>query len=656
MADSPNSVTTNAGGNHDSSPVPPWRERGWLAAAIALVSLSCFHFPTTTFRNGIDPSWMIVLHYARQKGWHMGRDIISLYGPWGFLAQEWFYPHAAVIRIFFEIAVGCAIATGLCLVAWRMKVIWRIVALGYFVLVAAPCHPGGDALFIDLGLFCWGLLCLLETGPRLPVFACVLATLAAAGALVKNTTLITGLFTIALIAFSSFLRGRRILGAGMLAGFMAAYLLGWLSLGEPISGLGPLFLTSSQLTRGYNEANGVSLINPTLVLLMGLAAAVAVLIRGPLASIPGRKKPPAQRIVLTIWLAGMVFEGWKYGSVRTDEIHLALACGFLPIAAICAEAIPVESPRAALWSRAGALFSIVVALMIISAYMSLVPVNAGRLRSRLGENLMVLTQPVRYLREKTEKYHLSAQRYQLPKIQSLAGNSTVDVFGGSQILAIFNDLNYRPRPNFQNIIAYSRPTMEINDRFLCSSNAPEFMMFNLEPIDLRFPPLEDAWVLRDLLENYDLAGNEGQNLLLRRNSIAPTALSLIKEGSVGPGEKINIADLRQTNLWMEIDLQPTLWGRLRKFLYKTPSSEVTMWSQVNREPAKPKTFHAPASMLSAGFLISPLILNNNDVIDLYSAGKIRALEALSVETSDGWKDQIHFRLYRIENKLGPHRP
>jgi hypothetical protein len=198
--------------------------------------------------------------------------------------------------------------------------------------------------------------------------------------------------------------------------------------------------------------------------------------------------------------------------------------------------------------------------------------------------------------------------------------------------------------------------MELNERFYLSGNAPEYVIFNLQPIDGRFPPLEDAYVLRDLLAHYGFTLGERDFLLLHRASTAKPTLTLLKEGFVGVDEKIDLRDQRNANFWLEIDLQPTLLGRLRQFLYKP--TEVGLVVRCPSETAPVNEFFAPAVMLSAGFLASPLLLNNKDVLNLYTDGTISSPDSYSVELNPGWESlwqpRIHYRIYRIDNKLGAH--
>ncbi len=61
-------------------------------------------------------------------------------------------------------------------------------------------------------------------------------------------------------------------------------------------------------------------------------------------------------------------------------------------------------------------------------------------------------------------------------------------------------------------------------------------------------------------------------------------------------------------------------------------------------------------MLEAGFLASPLQLDNRDVMDLYTGAPVTHPVAYSVEPKAGtealWDPAISVRIYKIENQLG----
>lgn len=596
---------------------------------------------------------MAVLFYAREKGLQFGRDIVFTYGPLGFLSINCFSPDCATLRIFFEIAAGIGIATGLCLVAWRLALPWRIAVIGFFIFLSCPLHWGGAALFLDLGLFTWALLCFLESGPRLRIFVSILAALAAAGALIKFTFLVTGLFTIGLLTGDLVLRRRRALAVGMLIGFFLAFLLGWLLLGQRLSGLGAYLSNSYAVASGYNAAMGSSVVNLAWVLIMTVAALAAVLIRALAFHASGTGPTAVRRGALALWLTGLLFMEWKYGCVRSDWGHVASALGVVTIIAICVEAVPTTTKRAIFWSRIAVFSCLIGALGSIQrevpgfALAKCVMLACHNMTGSLG----VLAQPGWYLRENTEAFQVEQKKYQLPVARSVVGRATTDVFGQNQGFAILNELNYQPRPAFQSYTAYSRPMMELNEQLYLSQNAPEYVLFHLYALDGRFPPLEDSFVLRDALSNYGLVLREGDFLLLRRKGTAKAQLTLIKEGTIRLGEKLDLQNAPDPSLWLEMDLQPTLFGRLRRFLYKPQETQLVVWGQ--SEP--PRIFRAPAGMLSAGFLANPLLLDTEDVMGLYTGAKVRRADAFSVVLApdflSDWQPQVHFRMYRIEKQV-----
>src|SRR5579862_1484648 len=262
----------------------------WLLAAIAFVSWSCWRFPQIPPNTlNVDPSWQALLVYARKTGMQFGQDFVFTHGPLGYLSIECFSPYAPVARLFFEVAFGVVIATGLCLLAWRITWPWRVALLGFFIFVASPLHWNGDALYADLGLFTWGMLCFLESGPRLRSCVLALTGLAVVGALVKFTFLILGVLTIGLVACDLVLRGHRALAAGMVLEFILGFLILWRLLRQDLSGLKSYLTTSVDVTQCYNDAMGVTHVNMIWVLLIVTGAAVAVLGRAITSPIAGRE-------------------------------------------------------------------------------------------------------------------------------------------------------------------------------------------------------------------------------------------------------------------------------------------------------------------------------------------------------------------------------
>lgn len=634
----------------------PAAERCWMAAAIVLVSVSCLHFPDGVFNKSLDPSWSGVLVYVHEKGMQFGSDIVFTYGPLGFLSISSFLPQVAGARIVFEILVGVWIATGLCLLAWRIALPWRLMMLAYFVFVSLPLHWGGDALVIDVGIFCWGMLCLLESGPRLPVYCAALALLIVVGALVKFTFLVSGLFTIVLVACDLLMRGKRVLTVGVTVGIVTAFLSGWLFLGQHLSGIGAFLSSSYAMAEGYNTAMSSAFGDIGLVLGMVAATLTAATIRCVLIPVA-----PQRKILLLVWVVGLLYLNWKHICIRADYYHMVLLFSFMPMIAVGMEALPVVRRQAALWSSPATLLCLFVSVAIINGQLDekYFPFNCIKQAcKKMTGSLGVVISPERYIRERTDTYRAEEKAEQLPNICKAVGDATVDIFGYSQSYAILNKLRYNPRPVFQSYMAYSRRVMGFNEQYYLSEKGPQFVLFDLAAIDGRFPVVEDAYVLRDLVINYRPVLNDDHFLLLRRTKTTQPELILFKEGTVAAGESIDLKGLRQTNLWLEMDLRPSLLGRLRQLLYKPPIVRLAVQRGSDGLPGH--AFSVPAAMMSAGFLANPVVLNKDDVKHLYDASKILHADAYSIEIppddSKYWQPQIHFRLYRIGNKIASGAP
>jgi hypothetical protein len=272
----------------------------------------------------------------------------------------------------------------------------------------------------------------------------------------------------------------------------------------------------------------------------------------------------------------------------------------------------------------------------------------------LATNVRSLLQPAKYQEQMMELLETVRFDAQLPRLREVIGRSTVDVFGQQQAYAIFNDLNYRPRPLFQSYMAYNRRLMRLNEEFYASKAAPEYVLFDLSPMDRKFPPLEDAMVLRHLVTNYKFVDAEGPFLLLKSAPSATPRLTLLREGLVHAGERINLQDLGEVNMCMEIQVEPTLLGRARQLFYKPSPVQLSVWKEATN--AKPVRFRAPVPMMAAGFLASPLLSRREDVLDLYRGTLITHPAGYSVEISPDtlgfWQAAIKFRIYQIENPLG----
>jgi len=632
--------------------------RPLLAAGLLL--LTFVTMPPAPCELDMDPSLSAVLNYAHQHQLQYGSDVVYTYGPWGFLIFFLFFPHAASARTAVAVGHCFTVAAGLCLVAWRLRPLWRWLLLGVFTWVAANIDARAD-LVINTGLLCWGLLCFVESGLPLVRDASIFTALAVFSGLAKVAFLFAGGVSILLLACDLLARGNRRLAFGMVAGFGAGLLFGWMLSGQSLLHFGEFLVNAFAVAQGYNQAlgwEGTEMVRRSEFGLLPLVVAI-VTIR-TLSAFEGGKNHSHSRWrrgLLLAWATFLSFTAWKHGTVRVDAFHVVSFLGFATVLALALEVLPCEQPTARLWARG---FGVACCLMSLVALHSLFfpsclkslcqPFRAFRYHARC------LIRPAEYWRSMAETIEARRREAQLPKFRRIIGRASADVFGQRQAYAVFNDLDYRPRPVFQSYAACNARLMRLNEQFYLSKAAPQYVLFQLVALDFKFPPLEDAWVLRDLLINYQPVSAEGLFLLFKAKakSSEPPRLKLLRQGVVSPGMPIALREYGDADLWLEIDLSPTVAGRLRQVLYRPPTVRLAAW----REPARELIIRhrAPASMLAAGFLASPLLLRNEDVLNLYDSNGCVRPGAYSVELLHGeehfWQGAIRFRIYRIENQIG----
>jgi hypothetical protein len=645
-----------------------------LAAVLVMVTIVILPNAPVDLKVDADTSSSAVLNYAHQQGLQFGRDVVYLYGPLGYLLYFYFSPDSAVMRMVVDTVFCFAVAAGLCLVAWRLRLAGRCLLLGLFLFLAANAEPRTD-LLIDTGLLCWGLLCFVESGRRLAVAVAAVGALAALGALAKTMVFVIGGLSVVLIAGDLAARGRWRLAAGMVAGFVVAIALGWMAAGQSLYHIVAWLTTSLTVAQSYSQCLGweglpQAMMSGLVVALMAMAMAILRVWSWPVgtrstaspelprengtrwnASLPDSLQHPWwRRGLLLVWVVALLFLTWKHGFARADVFHVVYFLGFVPVLVVALEVLPNERAAARYWARGlGATCCVLSVFTLQSLFF---PPGLGSLKQPLrlfGYHAACLLRPRDYQQRMSGLVECKRREAQLPSSRALIGRASVDVFGQHQIYALFNGLNYRPRPVFQSYVACSAPLMRLNETFYLSGLAPEYVMFSLGAIDRRFPPLEDAMVLRDLLFNYELVGAEDEFLLLKRKFWHSPRLKSRREGMVRPGERIDLRAFAGADLWLEIELKPTWLGRLRQVLYQPPAVRLAAWrKESDRLLARRR---APAPMLAAGFVASPLLMRNEDVLGRYKGELPSRPGSYSVELLPGeehfWQNEAHFRIFQI---------
>jgi hypothetical protein len=220
-----------------------------------------------------------------------------------------------------------------------------------------------------------------------------------------------------------------------------------------------------------------------------------------------------------------------------------------------------------------------------------------------------------YLREAYAK-SLAGVRDKFPMPPIKGG---VDVYSWNQAVLFAYDLRYQGRPVLQSYSAYTPELAELNAAYLRSDRAPANLLFRIQPIDHRFPSLEDGRSWPELLTRYDIKGASdavGTYLLLSRSAV-PREYHLTPLQNIPArfGEPVSLPSATNGPVWAEIEINDSLVGSIVSRLYKPPVLVLTVFFRDGGQ----YVFRLVPAMARSGFLLSPAIGNNLAFASLASA-------------------------------------
>jgi hypothetical protein len=395
-------------------------------------------------RTGLDPSWILGLQMALERGLDFGSDVIFTYGPLSFLDNPSVaFSGLAVIAALYAIAVRVALGVAL---LWATRE--RFDPVVAFVLsLAIALITGAQAQMLMLTTVV-ALSALVRDRPRwlAPLVIHGGGAIAAVSMLVKlNLGLGTALITLIAVLGLGAPRLRN-LGSFALS-FVSVGLVLWVSTGQPVFDGGDYLRSSFEVIRGYSAAMSI---DDGAVGWDLAAALVAMGALGAATAWTTRDLPRLNRLAALAVVTVLSLTLFKQGFVR----HVGLSVA------------PVWASLAAAWvslpwrrRHTGAVAAGVAVLFAIWF-----PTSGQRLSE---------VDPVARLSENTERYRdlldparrgelrdAGAERmrsaYALdPKTLALLSGHSVDIFPWEAGIAWAYDLDWQPRAVFQSYGAYT---------------------------------------------------------------------------------------------------------------------------------------------------------------------------------------------------------
>jgi hypothetical protein len=360
-----------------------------------------------------------------------------------------------------------------------------------------------------------------------------------------------------------------------------------------------------------------------------------------------------------VGLGIILFIVFKLGYVRNDRHEITSATALVLVSLVCLAVAWPGRKRAA-----GVASCLLVAstLFASSVFNCWLPGN-GLWKQVAGTfSIYNLLAPVAgpytgYLRSDYEK-NLANERKAHP-LPPFEGNA--DLYSYEQTILFAHTLPYQPRPVIQSYSAYTPGLAAMNAAHLRTTRAASHILFAIQPLDNRFPSLDDGCSWPELLTLYDIKGAsyDGETFLLLSRSAVPREyrLTSLQDTSARFGAPVTLPAATNGPVWVEIELKKSLAGTVIATFYKPPVVMLTVSLQDHTQ----RRFRLVPGMAGGGFLLSPLIADTRSFAALASTGrqKLAGLEAVSMtisaDTGSGstrcYQSPMPVRFYRLDYPL-----
>lgn len=577
---------------------------------ISFFFLSGSHAPTLN----LDHSWEVALEYAFKHNFQFGRDVVFTYGPLGFLNTWNSLSHLIVVRTIFALFWSGIVAWAIIGLARQIVGPLKLVFLGWSLIFAYNGLP--DLNVILVMVFCCTVLMGDIQKHRWASALCLMVF--ALLALIKFTFFLAAIIGIAVCA-GVHCGERDFRAAGITVVVFAGMLISiWLAIGQHITGFVPWVRGCMEITGGYS---GAMVVRPHIkVFVISVAAgclffvAVGIIIRSVCLHLRCYKV-----LGLLTVLASYLFLVWKNGFVRADGHVFIFLLGLPLLYAVLLTTTCYENLSERSRFSLAVIYWGVVFLCLFGAHSQENGMITGKLlrlpQQVAGNTQMILKILTGDLRGNFASLQIDKPELMLPDLHTakrLIGHESVDAMNNTQWVVFANELAYRPRPVFQGYGVYTPKLQDMNLSFFRSDRRPEWLLYRMDPLDNHFPSLEDATVLPQILNTYRPIAADGSFLVLRNTgrSQADIDLTLSQERNLAFGEELDLKPFNSYPVFLQVNVRATLFGRLIKFFFQ--QAPVSLSVNIN---GKPSIYSFIPAMATRGFLISPVIETNDDIID-----------------------------------------
>jgi len=557
-----------------------------------------------------DYSMRFATNYAVAHGLVFGKDIIFTYGPYASVMSMDYSPYTDHLMLLGGILLSFSYAALLIGVSRKSSPFWLLI----ISVVILGFNISQDSLFLFfpllLSTFVYRVCLPRDHSLHIPRSAMAGITIASSFIVLGLLLLIKTSFIPVILCLGSLCIGvlwyakmRRLALMNFVTIILSIVAL-WLFAGQPLGGLPQYFMTSVYMFSGYAEAMSLKgdAVQIYLYILSCLSICFVIFFVN--------KAPFFQRIFLLISFVIFLSALFKVSYIRHDQPHFIAGSSAILLVGLTLWLI-VKSRY----------FTLLGVLLLITWFYS-----ENMLASPASIASIYSTVAYGYSRSfeglANRMNCKDCLQHDFALVSKGIGRScpvpkfsgTTDTHSVAQAFLLVTGNVWSPRPVFQSYAAYNPTLAGLNASHLIGPRAPDTILFTLEPIDYRYPTLEEGLSMIYLIHNYSVDHMDKCFAYLKKSSPegAIPQKNVLSTGNHVFGTSVSVP-LTNSLIYAELDIEQTIPGKILSMLYKPPELHI----KADLADGSTKMYRMISGMGKSGFIISPLIENTGEFTYLF---------------------------------------
>jgi hypothetical protein len=583
------------------------------------------------------------MHLAISENLQFGKDIISTYGPLGFITLNLYHSNTYLILL----AANISLYILMFFFLWKY---WRDVIKSHsspllwisFILLI-PSFKTNDLvtsaiylpyLMVNLLVF-WHFLNEKYNYYVIIPLTIILATFV----LGKGVFFLLIILAFVIISVDQLLILRKIPWLVLI--FILSILIFWLLTGQKITALFSYFVSMFDVASGYKD--GMSINNRRFAPISAIIFAVASILTSGYLWLILKKRIGWRSIFPILVFSITLFVVFQHGFTRAYKAGIIPA--YLTLFMLWVFISPFISQHSFLLKDNRSLLLIFIAIVFIG--MSLCGFPRWKVIYRKPVEFYKFVSGGMASLENSKKIHSKSikEKYPLPKLKDPVSCYDIDfhlpeAYGAKAMIV----------PSVSGFAAYTPHISRQNKKFIENKYGPDTILLRSHfSIDRRYPTVSDSLSVLALKSHFKAVKNTGDILILERRA-RPLQLQPVNIGKQNAEFNKNIiVPENNSAIFVKIEINQTLWGKILNILYK-PSPVFIIINQGGEN----EIFRLTTSMAKEGMLLSPLLIDLSALQCFYGLSCPKAplkVETFKITSPKGpkWEydKQIRISFFRI---------